>query len=165
MRRFLVTTLAGTSLLIAPSLRSQSASDPWEVVSRVETFRHTWLEQRDSLDVCSLEAADGFVESAGDSLSEMANAMLARWRDRRCDAASTRSRSRRVSLSSLRVERDRAQVELTVSRGERLHREVALLRRHPVPVGWTVVELRVVGLSRRILPPTSSLGGCSGFCV
>lgn len=157
MLRYFHLALLAASLVLPAQVRSQSVADSWETLSRVDEFRRTWLAQTDSLDVCSVETADGFVDTASDSLSATAGALLARWRDRRCGPSSTQSRSSRVSLSSLTLEGDRARVELTVSRGERLHREVALLRRHPAPRGWTVIELRVVGLSRRILPRRDSI--------
>jgi hypothetical protein len=157
MHHFFHLTLMAALLGLPPQVRSQSVTDSWETLSRVDEFRRTWLEQTDSLDVCSVETADGFADTASASLSATAGALLARWRDRRCDPASTPSRSSRVSFSSLTLEDDRARVELTVSRGERLHREVALLRRHPAPRGWTVIELRVVGRSRRVLPRRDSI--------
>jgi hypothetical protein len=111
MHHFFHLALMAALLVLPAQVRSQSVVDSWETLSRVDEFRRTWLVQTDSLDVCSVEPADGFADTAAESLSATAGALLARWRDRRCGPASTQSRSSRVSFSSLTLEDDRARVD------------------------------------------------------
>jgi hypothetical protein len=70
--------------------------------------------------------------------------------------------SRRVSVSALAVDGEEARLELTVSRGERLHREVYSLRRRPSPFGWAVIDMRVTGLLVRVLPPSFDAASHAG---
>ena len=60
MPHLLVPALCSVALLAALGAPPTRAADPWEIVSQAETFRRTWLEQTDSLDVCTLSAANGF---------------------------------------------------------------------------------------------------------
>lgn len=153
MRYLLSLSMLGATVLSALQAQPQRRADQWEAVSKVDDFRRVWLEQTDSLDVCSLTDTYGFVDVPTASVSDGASALLLRWRSRECVPVRGRVRPRNVTVSALSVDGDEARVELTVSRSERLHREVFSLRRHPSPTGWTVVEMRVVGLLRRAFPP------------
>lgn len=155
MHYLLSLVLLGAGCAFALQAQPQAQADQWETVSRVDDFRRVWMEQTDSLDVCSLTQTDGFVDVPIASLSDGARTLLLRWRSRECVPAREGVWPRNVIVSALSVDADEARVELTVSRGERLHREVFSLRRHLSPTGWTVVEMRVVGLLRRALPPAN----------
>lgn len=144
-------SVAFLAALGAPSARQ---AESWEIASQAESFRRTWLEQADSLDVCSLSEAHGFVDVHGDSVSDDACSLLRRWRDRACTPTRASHSARRVSVSALAVDGEEARLELTVSRGERLHREVYSLCRRPSPFGWAVVDMRVTGSLVRVPPPS-----------
>jgi hypothetical protein len=152
-------SVAFLAALGAPPTRQ---AESWEIASQAESFRRTWLEQVDSLDVCSLSEAHGFVDVQGDSVSNDAHSLLRRWRERACPPARAPHASRRVSVSALAVDGEEARLELTVSRGERLHREVYSLRRRPSPFGWAVIDMRVTGLLVRVLPPSFDAASHAG---
>jgi len=153
MPHLLVPTLCSVALLAALGTPPTRAPDPWEIASKAETFRRTWLEQTDSLDVCTLSAVNGFSDVPVDSVSDDARPLVVRWHARACSSAPASHAARNVSVSALAVEGEEARLELTVSRGERLHREVYALRRRPSPFGWAVIDMRVTGLLVRVLPP------------
>jgi hypothetical protein len=85
MHHFFHLALMAALLVLPAQVRSQSVADSRETLSRVDEFRRTWLVQTDSLDVCSVETADGFADTAADSLSATAGArvdtLTAAWRD------------------------------------------------------------------------------------
>jgi hypothetical protein len=159
MPHLLAPLLCSVAFLAALGAPPTRQAESWEIASQAEFFRQTWLEQVDSLDVCSLSEAHGFVDVQGDSVSDDARSLLRRWRERACTPTRASHSARRVSVSALAVDGEEARFELTVSRGERLHREVYALRRSPSPFGWGVVDMRVTGLLVRVLPP--SLGTAS----
>jgi hypothetical protein len=146
MPHLLVPALCSVALLAALGAPPTRAADPWEIASQAETFRRTWLDQTDSLDVCTLSAVNGFSDVPVDSVSADARPLLVRWQVRACSPETASHAARNVSVSALAVEGEEARLELTVSRGERLHREVYALRRRPLPFGWAVIDMRVTGL-------------------
>jgi hypothetical protein len=146
--------LCSVAFVAALGVPSARQAESWEIASQAEYFRRTWLEQVDSLDVCSLSEAHGFVHVQADLVSDDAHSLLWRWRERACTPTRASHSVRRVSVSALAVDGEEARLELTVSRGERLHREVYALRRRPSPFGWAVVDMRVTGLLVRVLPPS-----------
>ncbi len=147
-RRHAVALLAAAFVL-----QAQPAIDPWEALPRVTAFRAQWLERTEPLDPCSLSAALGYREVPEAALSDDAVRLQAVWRARRCDGASTPAAGGTVQLSALSIDADEARLELTVRKGERVHREAFTLRRRVAPFGWQVVEVRVYGMLQKVPPP------------